>query len=100
MTYDRETILKAENAAENALEHLYRALDYLNKAYNWGIADIMGGLLIVSLAKQKKLDFAKTELNLAQTHLNRLIRVTVSPLFSSTSHSMGSRPFEASSSCS
>jgi len=75
MMLDKETILKAENAVDNALEHLNKGLEYLNKAYNWGIADIMGGLLIVSIAKHKKLSSAKAELDLARTHMNRLIKI-------------------------
>lgn len=74
MIYDSATLSKAEEAANNALEHLYAALRDLNKAYNWGIADIMGGLLLISLAKQKRIESAENELATARMYINRLIK--------------------------
>ncbi len=74
MIYDTTTLTKAEECANYALEHLYAALRDLNKAYNWGIADIMGGLLLVSLAKQKKMQSAENELASARMYINRLIK--------------------------
>jgi len=74
MIYDTNTLSKAEDFASNALDHLYAALRDLNKAYNWGIADIMGGLLLISLAKQKKMQSAENELASARMYINRLVK--------------------------
>ena len=76
MAYETETIVKAQNAADSAIAHLKSALTYLDQAYNWGIADILGGMLIVSLVKQKKIKNAEAELEAAIRYINRVLSLT------------------------
>ena len=60
-------------SAEYALDHLNRALDLLNNARGWGIADILVGGVLITLAKRKKMDQAKDELQKANTYIGRLV---------------------------
>ena len=59
---------------DKALFYLNAALVDLNQAYGWGIADVLGGALFISLAKKKKMDNANNNLLLAKNNINRLLR--------------------------
>lgn len=73
MAKDYETeIAEAVNAANDALYHLYNADEVLAKARNWGIADIMGGGLIITAIKRKRMREANTEMKLAERALKIL----------------------------
>lgn len=66
---ETESILKeiaeARSAAEKALLHLRSAEEKLKKASGWGIADILGGGLIVTALKRSRMHEAQHELELA-----------------------------------
>ena len=69
--YDKE-IAEAVNAANDALYHLCNAEEILNKARNWGIADIMGGGLIITAIKRKRMQEAGNEMEQAKRALKVL----------------------------
>ena len=75
MGKDYETeVAEAVNAANDALYHLYNADEMLGKARNWGIADIMGGGMIITAVKRKHMREASNEITLAKRALNTLNR--------------------------
>lgn len=69
---EMKEIDEAINAANDALYHLTNALEYLNKSKNWGIFDILGGGIIVSLIKNGKIKDAQRELDIARQSLETL----------------------------
>lgn len=69
--YEKE-IAEAVNAANDALYHLCNADEILNKAKNWGIADIMGGGLIITAIKRKRMQEAADEIETAKRALRTL----------------------------
>ncbi|MDM8300656.1 hypothetical protein [Collinsella tanakaei] len=75
MDEDRQReIEEAVQAADEALEHLYRARDLLHSARNWGAFDIFAGGFISSLVKRGKMSDAQDELDDARGALARLSR--------------------------
>ena len=75
MDEDRQReIAEAIQAADEALEHLYRARDLLHSARNWGAFDIFAGGFISSLVKRGKMSGAQDELDDARGALARLSR--------------------------
>ena len=75
MDEDRQReIAEAVQAADEALEHLYRARDLLHSARNWGAFDIFAGGFISSLVKRGKMSDAQDELDDARGALARLSR--------------------------
>ncbi len=75
MEKDYETeVAEAVNAANDALYHLYNADEMLSKARNWGIADIMGGGMIITAVKRKKMREASDEMRSAHQSLKILNR--------------------------
>lgn len=75
MAKDYETeVAEAVNAANDALYHLYNADEVLAKARNWGIADIMGGGMIITAIKRKRMREAQDEISKAQRSLKVLNR--------------------------
>ena len=71
MTYiDKNELL---NNATLALEHLNLSRSQLIKARNYGIADILGGMLFISLAKHNCIKAAQDEAKTAQRYINRVI---------------------------
>ena len=65
----RTEIDEAIEAADRALEHLYRARDLLHSARNWGVFDILAGGFISSLIKRGKMSDAQDELAAARSAL-------------------------------
>ena len=65
----RTEIDEAIEAADRALEHLYRARDLLHSARNWGAFDILAGGFISSLIKRGKMSDAQDELDAARSAL-------------------------------
>jgi len=63
--YEKE-VAEAVNAANDALYYLSNAEEVLNKARNWGIADIMGGGMIITAVKRQKMREAQNELRKAK----------------------------------
>lgn len=70
---DKE-MMEAIFAAEEALVHLKKAKKYLDKAKNWGIFDILGGGLFVSLIKHSRMDEANEEIQQAKLAIENLHR--------------------------
>ena len=67
-------VMEAIEQADKSLDHLYKAYELLNNAKGWGVADILGGGLVVTMIKRGKLSEAQSELITARTHINRLLR--------------------------
>ena len=65
---------EAINAANDALYHLDAADTLLNKAKNWGIADILGGGIMISMIKRSKMEDANSEIRKSQEALRKLSR--------------------------
>ena len=74
MDYTGTDLKGALDNCEKALFYLHTALEDLNQAYGWGVADILGGALFISLAKRKKMQNADQNLTLAKNNINRLLR--------------------------
>ncbi len=71
--YEKE-VAEAVNAANDALYYLSNAEEVLNKARNWGIADIMGGGMIITAIKRQRMREAQNELRKAKNAMSRLNR--------------------------
>jgi len=71
--YEKE-VAEAVNAANDALYYLSNAEEVLNKARNWGIADIMGGGMIITAVKRQRMREAQNELRKAKNAMSRLNR--------------------------
>lgn len=65
---------KAIQAAEAALDHLYRARDLLGSAGNWGLFDIFAGGMLTSYIKRSKMSEAQAELEASREALRALAR--------------------------
>ena len=63
---------EAVNAANDALYYLGNAEEKLKSARNWGIADILGGKMIISAVKQSKIQDAEEEVDNACRALKKL----------------------------
>lgn len=59
---------------DKALFYLHSALNELNRAFGWGVADILGGAIFITLAKRKKMENANKDLLLAKNNINRMLR--------------------------
>lgn len=66
--YEKER-QEAIDAGHRALYSLRAAQDQLNSAKNWGIVDILGGGLIMSLVKRSKMDDAQRNMEQAKRDL-------------------------------
>ena len=75
-TFDIKTAM--ENC-DKALFYLHSALNELNRAFGWGVADILGGAIFITLAKRKKMENANKDLLLAKNNINRMLRQFKSP---------------------
>lgn len=64
------------DVANDALEHLYNAKEYLKNASNLGIADMLGGKLIVTGLKHNTMYQAQDELDAAVSAIKELQRWT------------------------
>ncbi|MBQ6365917.1 MAG: zinc ribbon domain-containing protein [Oscillospiraceae bacterium] len=62
---------EAIDAGKRALDSLYAARNELNKARNWGIADILGGGAITSMIKRSKMKDAQKYIELAKRDLRK-----------------------------
>lgn len=65
-------IHEAVNAANDALYYLSNTEEILKSARNWGIADLLGGQMIISAVKNGKVQKAETEMKEAVKALKRL----------------------------
>ena len=65
-------VAEAVNAANDALYYLGNADEMLSKARNWGIADIMGGGIIITAIKRQRMQEASREIEKAKRALSRL----------------------------
>ena len=70
----RKEIDEAVNAANDALYNLSNAESVLKSAKGWGIADILGGRMIVTAIKRSKMNDADAHLRAAQYSLDLLNR--------------------------
>jgi hypothetical protein len=75
MDFEGKDLKSALDNCEKALFYLHSALNELNRAYGWGVADILGGALFISLAKRKKMENADKDLLLAKNNINRMLRI-------------------------
>lgn len=62
---------EAVRAADDALAYLRRAARSLGSARNYGVWDILGGGLIVTMLKHSKLDKARVEMENARDAMRR-----------------------------
>ena len=69
--YEKE-VAEAVNAANDALYYLTNADEMLSKARNWGIADIMGGGIIITAIKRQRMQEASREIDKAKRSLSVL----------------------------
>jgi len=76
MAYEKEKkeILEALAAGDEAIYHLEGAQNMLNSAGNWGIADILGGGLFISMIKRNKMREAQREMDEAREALQAFSR--------------------------
>ena len=75
MTKDRATeIREAIDAADAALKHLGNAADMLDDAGRWGIVDMLGGGLITTLLKHRKISDAQDEIDEAKHALRIYVK--------------------------
>ncbi|MBR2810450.1 MAG: hypothetical protein IKD69_03635 [Solobacterium sp.] len=57
------------NAANEAMYHLTRAQDLLKSARGWGVADLIGGGIVISAIKRKKMQDAADAIQDAMPYL-------------------------------
>lgn len=75
MTKDRATeIRESIDAADAALKHLGNAADMLDDAGRWGIVDMLGGGLITTLLKHRKISDAQDEIDEAKRALRIFVK--------------------------
>jgi len=74
MSNNQQEIQEAFQAAENALSHLNTAKEYLRKAKNWGIADLIGGGMLATFIKHSKMNSAEQELAAARDALRQFAK--------------------------
>ena len=75
MTKDRATeVREAIDAADAALKHLGNAADMLDDAGRWGIVDMIGGGLITTLLKHRKISDAQDEIDEAKRALRIFVK--------------------------
>ena len=67
-------ITEAIQAADRALNHLRSAKDCLNSAGNWGLVDMLGGKLLTTFMKHRKMNDAERELTLARDAMRSFAR--------------------------
>ena len=68
MAYEKERkeIMEAMAAGDDAIYYLEGAMEKLNSAGNWGIADILGGGMIISAVKRSRMREAQREMEKAK----------------------------------
>lgn len=75
MTKDRATeVREAIDAADAALKHLGNAADMLDDAGCWGIVDMIGGGLITTMLKHRKISDAQDEIDEAKRALRIFVK--------------------------
>ena len=75
MTKDRAAeIRESIDAADAALKHLGNAADMLDDAGRWGIVDMLGGGLITTLLKHRKISDAQDEIDEAKRALRIFVK--------------------------
>ena len=62
-------IYEAVNAGKRALDSLYAARDELQRAKNWGVADLLGGGMLITMVKHNKINQAKSCIAQAQREI-------------------------------
>lgn len=76
MAYEKEKkeIMEAMAAGDDAIYYLEGAMEKLNSAGNWGIADILGGGMIISAVKRSRMREAQREMEKAKQAMMRFSR--------------------------
>ena len=75
MMKDQNTeIREAIQAADITLDHLRRAKECLDRAGNWGLVDMLGGGLLSTFMKHRKMGHAEQELTQARDAMRSFAR--------------------------
>lgn len=74
MTKDIKEILEALEAANDTLDNLYKAVNMLDSAKSWSIADILGGGLFVTYMKRSKVKEAQVYIDNCKTSIEKLAK--------------------------
>ena len=61
-------------AGNNALYYLERAKNVLGRASGWGVADMLGGGMFISMIKRRKMQEAREEMVQAKNALDDMVR--------------------------
>lgn len=71
--YEKER-REAQEAGKRALSSLKKAAEELNSAKNWGIADLIGGGVFITMAKRSKMNHAQEYMDQARADLKVFAR--------------------------
>ncbi|MBR5755389.1 MAG: hypothetical protein IKX97_06200 [Erysipelotrichaceae bacterium] len=69
MVYVDSEVYEAIDAATEALDRLHEARDTLSSARNWGLFDMVGGGLLATVVKRKKMLAAQKQMDAARQAL-------------------------------
>lgn len=74
MTKETKEILEALEAANNTLDSLYKALNALDSAKSWSIADILGGGLLMTYMKRSRIKEAQKYIDNCKTSIEKFAK--------------------------
>lgn len=74
MTKETKEILEALEAANNTLDSLYKALNALDSAKSWSIADILGGGLLMTYMKRSRIKEAQKYINNCKASIEKFAK--------------------------
>lgn len=86
--HDIELLEATVAAGTPALDSLRRVKSHLSSAANWGVADMMGGGLLVTMGKRAALDSAKSAAMRAKNHMEQFSKA-LDHLGQELQHDMG-----------
>lgn len=73
-TKETKEILEALEAANNTLDSLYKALNALDSAKSWSIADILGGGLLMTYMKRSRIKEAQKYINNCKASIEKFAK--------------------------
>lgn len=74
MTKETKEILEALEAANNTLDSLYKALNALDSAKSWSIANILGGGLLMTYMKRSRIKEAQKYINNCKASIEKFAK--------------------------